>query len=325
MALPGNVREAFENEPQQLQNEMDQVWRLIGTSVQPESVATSPAELDRRWDQLRQRIAEPERESQTAAPQRSARIFKLGIALRYAAAAAVTLLIGAYMFWTRPIVVEAGYGETAQAVLPDGSTIELNSGSSIKYARGFDGNPFAPAQIREVTLDGEAYFDIEKAQTPFVVHTFNADIRVLGTEFNVKAHAGDMDPSTVVLLAEGRVEVSARNDLGERLLLEQPGQTARVVDADEAAVELSGENLERALIWRNGGFAVQNAPLASVFAELERRLNVSISVQDPGILSDSLTILFSQPGDIETTLDDICSAKNLKYRAVSRGYMVYRP
>jgi ferric-dicitrate binding protein FerR (iron transport regulator) len=79
--------------------------------------------------------------------------------------------------------IEAKKGARSFMLLPDGSKVWLNSDSKLEYRENFNDS------IREVTLTGEAYFDVVKdAAHPFVVHTSDIDIRVLGTAFNVKAY-----------------------------------------------------------------------------------------------------------------------------------------
>ncbi|HEX6181360.1 MAG TPA: FecR family protein, partial [Chitinophagaceae bacterium] len=77
-------------------------------------------------------------------------------------------------------------GSRTRTILPDGSTVWLNAGSKISYQPGL------PGTTREVTLEGEAYFDIVKRTgRAFIVHTKEIDISVLGTAFNVKSYPND--------------------------------------------------------------------------------------------------------------------------------------
>ena len=86
--------------------------------------------------------------------------------------------------------------------LPDGSTALLNEGSTLKYPDSFSGQA-----SREVSLIGEAFFDIKHNPTkPFVVHTGKLSTTVLGTSFNVKAYADDDD--ITVTVTRGKVKVS---------------------------------------------------------------------------------------------------------------------
>jgi transmembrane sensor len=113
------------------------------------------------------------------------------------------------------------YGKRIHTILPDGSTVWLNSGSSIKYAENLITNG-----KREVTLNGEAYFDVKHdAKHPFIVHAGKLNIVVLGTAFNVKAYAGDAYMETTLI--RGKVEISNDAKPGADIVL-YPNEKATV-------------------------------------------------------------------------------------------------
>ena len=100
-----------------------------------------------------------------------------------------------------------------QIQLPDGSSVRLNSSSTLTYDKNFGKN------IREVSLTGEAFFDVTKDSShPFIIHTNVIDIKVLGTAFNVKSYPGD--PNTETSLIRGKVEVTLKNRASEKIYLE---------------------------------------------------------------------------------------------------------
>lgn len=101
--------------------------------------------------------------------------------------------------------IMAKKGARSRMILPDGTQVWLNSDSKIQYDKSFDDT------IREVTLDGEAYFDVVKnPERPFIVHTSNIDIRVLGTAFNVKSYSQEKTIETTLI--HGSVEVTNKNE-----------------------------------------------------------------------------------------------------------------
>ncbi len=112
-----------------------------------------------------------------------------------------------------PAEVTTPNGARSKILLPDGTNVWLNSGSKITYSRNMDTN-----SIREVQLMGEAFFEVVKnGNRPFIIHTSKMDVKVLGTQFNVKAYDGD--PTTETSLIEGSVEVSLNNNPGRKYLL----------------------------------------------------------------------------------------------------------
>ncbi|NLR58222.1 DUF4974 domain-containing protein [Chitinophaga polysaccharea] len=103
-------------------------------------------------------------------------------------------------------------GAKSRLLLPDGSVVWLNSGSRLSYPANFIDS------VREVELEGEAYFDIAKnPEHPFIVRTRDINIRVLGTAFNVKCYPEDY--KTVATLISGLVQVSGTQAQHQEVLL----------------------------------------------------------------------------------------------------------
>jgi transmembrane sensor len=103
-------------------------------------------------------------------------------------------------------------GTKSSVILNDGTHVILNSNSHIKFPIAFKGT------TREVYLIGEAYFEVHKDhQHPFIIHTKKMNVRVLGTEFNVKAYAED--PQSETTLIRGSVEVTMNDRPSDRIIL----------------------------------------------------------------------------------------------------------
>lgn len=104
-------------------------------------------------------------------------------------------------------------GSRTKIQLPDGSVVRLNSSSTLTYDKNFGRN------IREVSLTGEAFFDVTKDSShPFIIHTSVIDIKVLGTAFNVKSYPNDANTETSLI--HGKVEVTVKNRSNEKIYLE---------------------------------------------------------------------------------------------------------
>lgn len=103
-------------------------------------------------------------------------------------------------------------GSKSNIVLPDGSKVWLNAGSKITYDKQFGEN------LREVKLTGEAYFDVvHNPAKPFIIHTRAMDIKVLGTEFNVKSYPDEK--TTETSLIRGSIEVTLNDKRAEKIIL----------------------------------------------------------------------------------------------------------
>ena len=95
--------------------------------------------------------------------------------------------------------------------------MRLNGSSKLTYSNDFNKN------VREVNLDGEAYFNVTKdAKHPFIVHTSNIDIKVLGTLFNVKSYEQDATIETTLL--RGSIEVYNKNDASAPKVILRPNE-----------------------------------------------------------------------------------------------------
>ena len=100
--------------------------------------------------------------------------------------------------------VQTRMGTRTNLLLPDGTSVWLNAGSVLTYPAAF------ASTEREVSLDGEAFFDVVKdAKHPFIVHTSTMNIRVLGTSFDVKAYAQDREMETTLI--HGAVEITRKD------------------------------------------------------------------------------------------------------------------
>lgn len=153
-------------------------------------------------------------------------------------------------------------------VLIDGSEVWLNVASSITYPTAFIGTE------RKVEITGEAYFEIAKNKDmPFVVKKANEDaqVRVLGTHFNVNAY--DDESSMKVTLLEGAVDVFSR---GSHSLL-KPGQQALI--GDRAINVLKEVDLEEVMAWKNGRFYFDGADIKSVMRQVEKWYNVEVKYE----------------------------------------------
>jgi ferric-dicitrate binding protein FerR (iron transport regulator) len=96
--------------------------------------------------------------------------------------------------------VVAKPGVRSKMLLPDGTVVWLNSQSKLAYSNSFNNN------LREVHLEGEAFFEVAKdSSRPFIVHTSDIDIKVLGTAFNVKSYEKEKTIETTLI--HGSIEV----------------------------------------------------------------------------------------------------------------------
>ncbi|MET0461654.1 MAG: FecR domain-containing protein [Chitinophagaceae bacterium] len=143
-----------------------------------------------------------------------------------------------------------------KVVLPDGTRVSINSGSSIRYSTTFSKGE------RRVQLKGEAYFEVaHDKDKPFRVECTGGEVEALGTAFNVKAY--DNGRSFTTTLTEGRVRISA----GKSQVTLQPGEHAVVRGND---LVKGAANTGAALGWSKNEFVFNETPLTDVMDELSR-------------------------------------------------------
>ncbi len=158
-------------------------------------------------------------------------------------------------------------GGQYKLMLPDGSSVWLNSASSIRYATVFSGTE------RVVEVTGEAYFEIaHDATKPFVVKVNEMDIRVLGTHFNVNAYNDESSLNTTLL--QGSVSLSKA---GNTMQL-KPGQQAQL-NGEKGFRMVNDVDLDEVVAWKNGYFSFNKADLQTVMRQIARWYDVTISFE----------------------------------------------
>lgn len=177
-------------------------------------------------------------------------------------------------------------------VLSDGTKVWLNSESRISYPLSFVGN------AREVTLSGEAYFDVVKDDRSFYVNTNQYKIKVLGTKFNVKAYDNDSNTSTTLL--EGSVLLSQDNSIEYQL---SPGEQF-LMDKGNKNVTISNVDVSYFIGWMNNQLKIDNCTLEEIFKVLMRKYDIDTFFSDENAkyeqfsgdlpLNDNLGVILSQ-------------------------------
>ena len=143
-------------------------------------------------------------------------------------------------------------GSRTNLYLPDGTRVWLNAASRITYAKDFGGGGGGTTggDVREVTLSGEAFFDVtHNPAKPFVIHTSRVDIRVLGTSFNIKSYPAEK--TTEAVLVKGSIEVDIHNKANKKVIL-KPNEKLIVDNDDSAALK------QRKVVLKPGNFAAHS-------------------------------------------------------------------
>lgn len=228
---------------------------------------------------------------------------------RVSAAAAVLLLIVAgYWYRQQPAVEElpmktltANHGSKNHFILPDGSKVWLNAGTTVTYPMSFEKD-----SVRRVWLSGEAYFEIRHDEAhPFWIHTPQMDIRDLGTAFNIKAWPSD--ETAEATLIEGAIEVKPKH-ADDFAILTKPNEKIVVYAAREKQVAPTGrpdhvtqievmkqpftisvaapkvgDSVLAETAWMKDILVFQNETFEELAVRMERWYDITISFENEGL------------------------------------------
>ncbi|MEN8118133.1 MAG: FecR domain-containing protein [Bacteroidota bacterium] len=168
----------------------------------------------------------------------------------------------------------APIGSRTVLQLSDGTEVNLNYGSKIKYPGNFTGD------TREVILLGEGYFDVaHNPDKPFIVKTGKLNVKALGTEFNVHAYPGDDVVATTLVEGKVVIEKILPGEKTELVGAMIPGQHVAYNQKTDKVLSTKGK-IDKYIAWKDGKLVFDNEPISSVAEKLSRMFNVDIEVAD---------------------------------------------
>ncbi len=231
------------------------------------------------------------------------------------AAAVVVVLLGVFYaaYWyggstntphlaMKEVTTEKGQRVTVK--FADGTSVTLNSMSTIKFPEKFSG------ALREVSLQGEAYFEVTHNQkAPFIVRTDNAVVKVLGTGFNVQAWPDDNNVEVVVV--HGKVSVQSGSLSSHNEVILTKGQQS-IVGKGTSPTQARDVNLDEFLSWTEGRLEFHQTALQSVLKQLGRRYDVQFDVKDSLLLQKTLTATIKDES-LKEVLNLMALSLNLHY------------
>ena len=236
--------------------------------------------------------------------------------------AAVAILIIAllstvlYNYGTQSAMLYASttYGEQKEINLPDGSVVILNSLSSISYPEEMNG------KTRNVTLKGEAYFDVAKnPDKAFIVKAEEIEVKVLGTKFNINAYENEENITTT--LFDGSVSVSTNSRNTNKL---KPREQAIFSKKTEKFATLILANLDNEVAWRNNQLVFDNEKLSDILSTLSRQYNASFNVSDKQLNQLRITARFNSSESVESALEILCKSAEFTYVKNNNNYKIIK-
>jgi ferric-dicitrate binding protein FerR (iron transport regulator) len=168
--------------------------------------------------------------------------------------------------------VFAAFGTRSALKLSDGTSVWLNSGSSLKYPDRFIGNN------RKVFLKGEAYFEVESdLKKPFIVETASLNVKATGTKFNVSEYS--LSNETEVTLVSGKVAVNlVDSKYSSNSTNLNPNQHFSFNKAD-GTTSVINEDTYKYISWKDGKLIFRNEPLSNVVKKISQIFNIDIEIK----------------------------------------------
>ncbi|GAA3936696.1 DUF4974 domain-containing protein [Chitinophaga oryziterrae] len=194
-------------------------------------------------------------------------------------------------------------GKDYKLTLTDGTEVWLNSMSEISFPLSFNGS------TREVSVSGEAYFSVKKdIDHPFIVHTGEVSINVLGTAFNVNTYS---NANTKIALSSGKV--SLKSNAGKQIQL-RPGYEA-TCDNDFSVDEFNPKNT---LAWMEGKYYFKKATLKDIAIVITRWFDIPVVFDDATTENITVTGILTKKDGLTEFMDNLSQTTSIRYQLSDR-------
>ena len=230
-------------------------------------------------------------------------------------------------------------GNRTKIVLPDGSQVWLNAGSNLDY-----NNSTFNKDLREVSLNGEAYFDVVKnAEKPFIIHTKKMDIRVIGTTFNVRSYSDEKFAEAALL--KGSIEVTLK-DRDQKIVLKPnekisvANETPKTDPKPEKVTTVKSNavpipqivvkeikpnpttNIIGEIAWTQNKLYLDDQPLEHIGELLERWFGKKVTIANESLKTVRYTAIFENE-TMEEVLSYLKLSNNFNYRFGTDNVVIY--
>lgn len=231
-------------------------------------------------------------------------------------------------------------GEKSQVVLPDGTHVWINAGSTFLYAGNFG------EKDREVYLEGEAFFDVtkQKGGKPFIVNTKVVRVRVLGTAFNLKCYDSDKTVETTVV--RGLVKVESSSDRKNSIYLNpnekaiftknnisfkdrgepaaKPGRKTTENAEAELPLKVIKTNPETVTSWKDQLLVFNDETFEDMAVKMERWYNMKIVINDSVLRTERFNGKFVHNETVYQVLEAIKITTPIKYKVEENTILITR-
>lgn len=216
------------------------------------------------------------------------------------------------------VEVYTGMGERREVVLPDSSRVWLNAGSKLIYPKEFN------RSMRQIYLSGELFADVRPDENrPFIVSADRLQIRVLGTQFNIKSYLED-DKSEVSLV-RGSVSVGIKAAKMDGRLKLSPGDMLRFNKTNNH-IDFLNFNPDSYANWiDNDNFYFVEQSLGDIVADLRRHFNVDIIITDKSLCGETYYASFVNNESLDQILEALNRDRLFSIRREKEIYYLSEP
>lgn len=259
--------------------ELVKVWNALGTTDSDQAI-----DIDKEWNSQKN-LQNSNSNTRRLVPLRNFILIAASIILVFGLS-----VIGLKNFNRESIKTQ--YAETLQSTLPDGSRITLNSGSKLQYSKNFSEGD------RRVTLQGEAYFEVTAdSSRPFIIALNGAEIRVLGTAFNVKAYK--KSDKIEVTVTEGKVSLYEK-DKALKQVIAVKGEKAEYNRSEQVVKKVQNSD-QNFLSWKTRLLVFENDDLSEVIKTIEEVYHQQIELRNSQLEGCKINTRFEDK-DLNTVL-----------------------
>lgn len=329
----GKIKQWMQSNPnnRELMEELKQIWKASGEKDEAFEELFSPEE---GWEEFRNRTPYDQNEKKEVSPSafqlnnKYSRISKRRFTqfMRVAAIVVVGSLLGLLTYQNlhkqpeavEPVLHEISMekGQRGNITLSDGTKVTLNAESKIILPNIFKSDK------REVTLKGEAFFDVShNPDRPFIINTGEAIVKVLGTSLDVRSYPGDK--AVQVVVKEGRVSLKATKESVDDKAILSAGEMGQLFIKDNRITKKKVNDLDLFLSWRKGYLKFKNAPMQEVADQLERKYNIEVRFSDPDLKDLRITAELKSRR-IQYNMDVISTSLNMEYKMDQEKVTFYR-
>jgi ferric-dicitrate binding protein FerR (iron transport regulator) len=201
-------------------------------------------------------------------------------------------------------------GEQVSVILPDGSKVWLNADTKLYYPVDFG------AKSRNIELEGEAYFEVEKNEKlPFKVTSGNVTTKAIGTQFIISAYPEQSKIKSSLI--DGAVEVEYEQT---RTILKVGQQL--VYHKNKSCINILPFEKKYELAWKNNQLIFRLTPFSEVIDELEKWYNVDIEYNPELFKMETLTVRFGHYETLEHVLQVIAKVHDFRYSIKDRNIII---